>query len=648
MKQKRETFSGAVHRTHEDQSSFTFVKPKARRPDQFCADEAEAIRSQLQNSLKDRRARLSRVAKQRTASLELVRCVVMSPSDISHRTETTADASTASISTRWSESTHSRGRGEVAYLASYPKAPTLDDINEAFEEDPSAISNESSDDSGAMIKKNDVPSLFTVSDNSSTYGSDIEADEPVIREEPHKPQNLTIRTLRSFEEQRADIHRVRQARSFESISRKEGKGDIKLMTMDDLDIPGSVCSSISKHGSMSSLMQRSASYSSLSTAEDRAAYMEGLYESPLRSASMRRDTGLPRHEREELNRQMMEELAEMSSQPALLDLSLVKDHDKRRAFLQKMQNSVGDIASPIMGSPFVSRGRMDTASLIISDASSYSGTDASNTSGWVSNTDHETLELSMSLHESITDEASLLSSIMLPFSERSLTSETDQVWDDEELLLPTPPHLRKKPLPPSSALADFVSKPPPHLLNTTVETEPLTLSVGESEDETTIGNCSDIPTERILFVPESVADEMCEEHGGLYHLALESGMSTKTPIRLMVVPVKQAVDCLRLSSDFRCGAYGSMYDIATRSGMMLETKELPKTRRKKKREVRAQGGWLDLALRSGLDDLHSHEPLELTCRTHSLRGDEISVLPESRTDSSCGANGSLFLAGLCS
>lgn len=153
------------------------------------------------------------------------------------------------------------------------------------------------------------------------------------------------------------------------------------------------------------------------------------------------------------------------------------------------------------------------------------------------------------------------------------------------------------------------------------------------------------------FVEEEVADAQCHANGGLYAIALATGLNLESP-PMNMLRIKPCHGMgnrnMRLNPDFRCGARGSLYDLCVQSGFDL-TK--PWDWRKKRPYMAVKGGLFDLALRSGLtmELLHSRGPLTIKtkplslCRQEENENAEI-VLPEDVSDYECGANGNLFLA----
>jgi hypothetical protein len=151
--------------------------------------------------------------------------------------------------------------------------------------------------------------------------------------------------------------------------------------------------------------------------------------------------------------------------------------------------------------------------------------------------------------------------------------------------------------------------------------------------------------EPILLAPQNSVDVSCVTTGGMYCLALASGLTKKTPIHVTVVMKRSAPKGLRLSNDFRCGTNGGHYDLALRSGLDLSL-SIP-TPIKEEREDgcwEGRGGLYDLAILSGLQEaMEARTPFTVQIGAPT-DDDEDTVASERKTDYECGAGGSLSLA----
>jgi hypothetical protein len=151
--------------------------------------------------------------------------------------------------------------------------------------------------------------------------------------------------------------------------------------------------------------------------------------------------------------------------------------------------------------------------------------------------------------------------------------------------------------------------------------------------------------EPVLFSPqrESVdVDVTCVTTGGMYSLALASGLTKRT--RVHVTVGRKRSSPMRLSNDFRCGTNGSHYDLALRSGLDLSV-PVPAPIEKESEECwEGRGGLYDLAILSGLNEaIEARTPFTVQIGAPTDTDDD-TVASERRTDYECGAGGSLFLA----
>jgi hypothetical protein len=365
------------------------------------------------------------------------------------------------------------------------------------------------------------------------------------------------------------------------------------------------------------------------------------------------------------------------------------------------------------GSPFrrITSSSADDTSSVISDASSYSAaTSDSNTSGWLS-VGGDTLNNSLLQYDSDDDTAcfSLLSAIFSLPNEPVLELQAwEREGEDDSLLLADnlSPYTKIKPFTDQEVMASaslqaktqeqlpLLTMPQPIQRgdSETASTQPITMpSTPESHNMSQRSASTEAPSspqeassssspqaimqavtpprhvdttaatdvftpprlERAsyLLVPEEIADQLCQEHGGLYSMALRSGMAHKKPIQLKVVPVKRSDAFLQLSADTNCGTQGSLYDICLKSGMKLdddyeEGEALPPSAHGSRTdECASRGGLLDLAKRSCFPAVlspHTRMPVHLVSKVPASESslNDVSLMPsEDMTDSVCGATG---------
>lgn len=418
--------------------------------------------------------------------------------------------------------------------------------------------------------------------------------------------------------------------------------------------------------------------SSLGTREDRAVYIEKLY-SPFRQPlptskrlQERNETQAVKHQVDEqttLGTMLEEELpvvlehhedesdsddgSDDSSVEAASPLKRITGMDlvqgqtrqehRQRYFLDALLKRDGARKGmdPVPAMPW-----SDDSSVQISDDSSFecSSTADSNTSGWVSGS------------EEIRDDSFFTSD----------AEDEDLRTDIDAIVPPLPPmtakerRRRKRRLAPASllnrrnAVPQHFSLPLPQteiLVPTTTPRPSILKSLVWDEPKT---------FKPLLYVPEDQGDQNCRSHGGLYCIAVSSGMTNQSPIPVIIpVSKKDAGRLLCLSSDFRCGAFGSLYNVAVRSGCQVDKPLTIKERKriygkkkkktpKKNKEVPAHGGLYYMARRSGLTRAAMKSKSAYTIYTRTSRNpareDDGSVVPEEISDGNCGAAGSLYLA----
>lgn len=187
-----------------------------------------------------------------------------------------------------------------------------------------------------------------------------------------------------------------------------------------------------------------------------------------------------------------------------------------------------------------------------------------------------------------------------------------------------------------------------------------------------------------LVVDEEQSDQACLCTGGLYDLAISSGMTEDTSIPQYCPESKSSVPrMLSLSTDFRCGAHGSLYDLAVRSGCEID-KPLPSLLpqplqptatpvqvhvaatlspfhgadtadarphpKRRGRVIPALGGLYYTALRSGLTeaDLTSRRGFTVFTRKSAAESGHGSyeIVAEDVADASCGTRGGMYTMAL--
>jgi hypothetical protein len=230
--------------------------------------------------------------------------------------------------------------------------------------------------------------------------------------------------------------------------------------------------------------------------------------------------------------------------------------------------------------------QLDDSDFIFSDESSFDCSTDSNTSGWVS------------------AESGLRDSFM----NDNMDHSTDDDWPEDSILSLTPAKKAK--------------------------------GVKSKVNRKYVDTSSVKP---ILLAPQKSVDDSCGTMGGMYCLALASGMTKKTPIHVRVVMKRAAPKGLRLSNDFRCGANGGHYDLALRSGLDLS---IPRSIKEEREDGcwEGRGGLYDLAILSGLQEaMEARTPFTVQIGAPT-DDDEDTVASERKTDYECGAGGSLSMA----
>lgn len=270
--------------------------------------------------------------------------------------------------------------------------------------------------------------------------------------------------------------------------------------------------------------------------------------------------------------------------------------------------------------------------LYISDVSSYEDLgDESHTSGWSSNVDEtengsETSSIQHSQMQSkSTDIPPLLSA--------NIDEEHDSC-DDQLLQYSLPPLPSRKTL---------------HSQKAPLINEKLELSQAESRDDED-GQALDVSNEeslqtfwpsKKLIVSEQYADSICRSSGGLFNIAVASGMSLVKPGKVHVKKSEPTQPTgFHLSSDFRCGTKGSLYEIALQSGYDLKSPWCWDKDDNDDEEnfIAARGGMLYIAMASGLtkEMMKSRAPIVINTRPYSQYSNDAVLLPEMLFDDDQG------------
>lgn len=155
----------------------------------------------------------------------------------------------------------------------------------------------------------------------------------------------------------------------------------------------------------------------------------------------------------------------------------------------------------------------------------------------------------------------------------------------------------------------------------------------------------------LLWIPEEMADSLCQWQGGWYAMAIATGMTRTSPVSTKtLLPGKESHVFAALSSDFRCGTSGSLYTIAVQSGCKISEplsdvaplKSL--TRKTRKRTVPAQGGLYNLACRSGYSREETCGRREVTVTVKMATVFEKSPSYDTSDENCACRGGSYYLA----
>jgi hypothetical protein len=655
MKQKRECFSVALLSSRQTKGGIpenplanaNVNQPNVVKKPLLGEEETETITKQLDESLKEKRERLYRMTmtysktEPRLKEVEVSHIPNHEVSTIVGINRSTETPSVCSISTHDTHlttgsgspdaSSSTPGHGDLPIITSIP--PTLDDILKAFVNMPTGTTPSTVDRARASVFRD---SSFGASSSASTEEN-----------ETRGIHDAAARRMEGLETP--------------PLIRRVVSCDIASIQMDDLDIP----SVIKSRGSWDSVKSNSKSVSTstrappicLSTAEGRSAYIESLYATrlvkanveatPSHSSSPKRSPGRPFNRKSprgarssqtrtsspstlNSSQDQLSHIGSMYSQPGEEFPSYMgalyspqrSQYSPQRNRTQGATRGAGNqivveaispdsnlsttaSVSDIMDLSVVVRDqekrRRHLASLhearlpakspvydsdfIISDDSSFDGTADSNTSGWVSNE----------------SESGCVDSLL--GYNTDYNSDDDLAGDSFLTLLPFTgtPKKSKGQAGKSKVKSSVVRAPPKHV------------------------------------------DANCVTTGGLYCIALASGLTYKTRIHVKVVRKRSRPKGLRLSTDFRCGTSGSHYDLAMRSGLDLST-PTPDDESREDGCCEGRGGLYDLAVMSGLKEaMEARTPF--TVQIGAPRDDdEDTVASERQTDYECGASGSLFMA----
>ncbi|EEC43447.1 predicted protein [Phaeodactylum tricornutum CCAP 1055/1] len=158
--------------------------------------------------------------------------------------------------------------------------------------------------------------------------------------------------------------------------------------------------------------------------------------------------------------------------------------------------------------------------------------------------------------------------------------------------------------------------------------------------------------------------------GGLFWIALRSDWDQSHPDRIQTLPKPSSADVLHLSSDLRCGTQGSMYDLCLKSGfntnaktwepvdygtqgsiydLCLKSGFSTNAKATEPAEIReeqfneARGGLWYLASRSPLSRDRRLEPYSVKGKPRTRPHGAIKIQSDYKTDRECGAKGTLHL-----
>jgi hypothetical protein len=677
MKLKRESFSSALEfsRQHQNEvvpkNPFVGVKQQQHPTllnDHFRSEEeTTTITKQLNLSLQEKRERLARMATSYGSAgadigfqkMDILKEVPYnhpvslggSPSSscsiMTHETrETTGSGSFETRDTTGLGSTdasvasaaaHEHHSSPIVTLKTSP-SPTLDNIREAFVEIPVTTSTSTTEDTPAMVSS---------SDSSSVASGNCSVQEDETRSIP------ATAVMRPLDEGLNSPPEIRRVTSWNVPSPTPQIRDMDIPTV--IRSTGSWDSEVSNSKPVALVSPGSQAFC-LSTKEGRAAYIESLYasgkiklieppstpashrgpqqtpsRSPNRNCSQKSRSSLnsvgspstlssqdtwsmydaneeqrppyiisgiyhtpPRNQNQGSSRRERPgnqiSVERFSPSPASTDnLSTGSGASGSDDMLEDLSVVVKDqekrrkyLASlKVARSPQISQ--LDDSDFIVSDDSSFDCSTDSNTSGWVSGedsfTDYKT--------DNYRRQDSILS--LSPIRAKGVKSQVKLKYYDEtsvEAILLTPP------------------RTPPR----------------ESGD----------------------VDVSCVTTGGMYGLALASGLSRRTPVHV-TVSLKRSSP-MRLSNDFRCGTSGSHYDLALRSGLDLSVPVPTPVEKETEGCWEGRGGLYDLAILSGLNEaIEARTPFTVQIGAPTDT-DEDTVASERRTDYECGAGGSLSLA----
>ena len=682
-----------------------FVKPVAVRPPLFSPEQVESISRQLNDSIQERKIRLSRVSSRQGTpdnSMDHNHKVWCTSSEHSTGTMETGEMTVSPFSSP-GDSAGVRVVDSQSVLTAL--APKLNEIQESLvaddekkgqvggntstTDDSSSQLTTSSSSSSSSADKSTQGSLTKQEDAVDDEGEDsigedsapLQADKPSVfraleAEQTTQTSRLVFRESPLESPELLKMVVAAPAVSFDASERRPQAAVVKPISKDDLDLPRELVQQpltksqppLSPALLMSSVSLQS-STSSLSTKEDRAAYLGHLYSPDARRHSAVRTT--PRQERQQIYQLLQQHRAETraaakqkggsSAQPGhppkLLSGPSVLEDDRRKLLeslrcdlqKQKRYNSrrplIRIIPVPPAGSQHTRSStdeEEDDDSLVISDESSFEcgSDDSSDTSGWASSSSDDDYE-----HQ-------------------------DDLSDIDAVLVRRQPGHRQRTTPLTSRRISYVGRRK-HVVE--VPVVPVTLETAEVTSENVqqegveaaeplIQKSDDGMPEPLLFVSRETANALCKANGGMYALAFSSSPGCLTAVpRLPVAssgssrPASATFLCL--ATDFRCGAYGSLYDLAVRSGCKVHEPCSPPPEAapmatpsevvtRGGRQVPCKGGHYEIALQSGLSKESLRSKRAYTVFTSSLppRREEAKVVPESVSDRRCGTTGTLHIA----
>jgi hypothetical protein len=533
------------------------------------------------------------------------------------------------------------------------KSPTLDKSREAFVEKPAATST-------------DDPTITSTTESVSVASTSCSVQEYLAR----RMQATTV--MRPLDEDLKTPSPIRQLDLDEDLKtppsiRRVGSWDVSSRTqlIRDLDIPTEI---IRSHGSFDSVMSNSKSAAvvssrptpiCLSTQEGRAAYIASLYaegrvkkvEPPASRRELKQSPGLSP------NRTSF--LKPRSSQNSVSSPSTLSSQDLESMYSPSTNGEVLSYFGGIYNSP--PRNQTQRSPSVIRPTAgssrrerpgnqicvaSYSPSNMSTRTGSSSS---DMLDLSVVLNDQATRRKHLASLKVARTPAISQLDDSDFIFSDESSFDCSTDSNTSGWVSAESGLRDsFMNDNMDHSTDddwpedSILSLTPAKKSKGvKSKVNRKYVDASSVKP--ILLGPQKSVDDSCGTMGGMYCLALASGMTKKTPIHVRVVMKRAAPKGLRLSNDFRCGANGGHYDLALRSGLDLS---IPRSIKEEREDGcwEGRGGLYDLAILSGLQEaMEARTPFTVQIGAPT-DDDEDTVASERKTDYECGAGGSLSMA----